>query len=73
MALAAGAGVLRWTVAAFTTSLGLLACIQPLHGLTFALFHLATVQLIVTVAPVHWRRQRKRSTERYALDWQSRC
>ena len=53
MALAAGAGVLRWTVAAFTTSLGLLACIQPLHGLTFALFHLAAIQLIVTVAPVH--------------------
>jgi MFS transporter, PPP family, 3-phenylpropionic acid transporter len=53
MAFAAGAGVLRWTVAAFTTSLGLLACIQPLHRLTFALFHLATIQLIVAVAPVH--------------------
>jgi PPP family 3-phenylpropionic acid transporter len=52
MALAAGAGVLRWTVAAYTTSLGLLACIQPLHGLTFALFHLAAIQLIVAVAPV---------------------
>ena len=42
----------RWTVAAFTTSPGLLACIQPLHGLTFALFHLAAIRLIVTVAPV---------------------
>jgi len=52
MALAAGAGVLRWSVAAFTTSPALLACIQPLHGLTFALFHLAAVQLIVAVAPV---------------------
>ena len=52
MALAAGAGVLRWTVAAFTTSPGLLACIQPLHGLTFALFHLAAIRLIVAVAPV---------------------
>jgi MFS transporter, PPP family, 3-phenylpropionic acid transporter len=52
MALAAGAGVLRWSVAAFTTSPGLLACIQPLHGLTFALFHLAAIQLIVAVAPV---------------------
>ena len=31
---------------------GLLACIQPLHGLTFALFHLAAIRLIVTVAPV---------------------
>ena len=52
MALAAGAGILRWTVAAFTTSPGLLAFIQPLHGLTFALFHLAAIQLIVAVAPV---------------------
>jgi MFS transporter, PPP family, 3-phenylpropionic acid transporter len=52
MALATGAGVIRWTVAAFTTSLGLLACIQPLHGLTFALFHLAAIRLILTVAPV---------------------
>jgi MFS transporter, PPP family, 3-phenylpropionic acid transporter len=52
MALAAGAGVLRWTVAAFTTSLGLLACIQPLHGLTFALFHLAAIRLIVAVVPI---------------------
>jgi PPP family 3-phenylpropionic acid transporter len=52
MALAAGAGVLRWTVAAFTTSPGLLACIQPLHGLTFALFHLAAIRLIVAVAPI---------------------
>ena len=52
MALAAGAGVLRWTVAAFTTSPGLLACIQPLHGLTFALFHLAAIRLIVAVVPV---------------------
>jgi len=52
MALAAGAGFVRWTVAAFTTSPALLACIQPLHGLTFALFHLAAVRLIVTTAPV---------------------
>ena len=52
MALAAGAGVLRWSIAAFTTSPGLLACIQPLHGLTFALFHLAAIQLIVAVAPI---------------------
>ena len=52
MALAAAAGVLRWSIAALTTSPGLLACIQPLHGLTFALFHLAAIQLIVAVAPV---------------------
>jgi PPP family 3-phenylpropionic acid transporter len=52
MVLACGAGVIRWTVAAFTAAPGLLACIQPLHGLTFALFHLAAIRLIVTVAPV---------------------
>jgi PPP family 3-phenylpropionic acid transporter len=52
MVLAVGAGVIRWTVAAFTTSPGLLACIQLLHGLTFALFHLAAIRLIVAVAPV---------------------
>jgi PPP family 3-phenylpropionic acid transporter len=52
MVLAASAGILRWTVAAFTTSPGLLACIQPLHGLTFALFHLAAIRLIVAVVPV---------------------
>ena len=52
MALAAAAGIVRWTVAAFTTSPGLLAAIQPLHGLTFALFHLAAIRLIVTVVPI---------------------
>jgi len=51
MVLAAGAGVLRWSVAAFTTSPWLLASMQPLHGLTFALFHLAAIRLIVAVAP----------------------
>jgi PPP family 3-phenylpropionic acid transporter len=52
MVLAAAAGTVRWTVAAFATSPGLLACIQPLHGLTFALFHLAAIRLIVAVVPV---------------------
>jgi MFS transporter, PPP family, 3-phenylpropionic acid transporter len=52
MALAAGAGIVRWSVAAFTTSPALLASIQPLHGLTFALFHLAAIRLIVMVVPI---------------------
>jgi len=52
MMLAVGAGVLRWSVAAFTTWPWVLACIQPLHGLTFALFHLAAIQLIVAIVPV---------------------
>jgi PPP family 3-phenylpropionic acid transporter len=51
-ALAAGAGVIRWTVVAFTTSPVLLGFVQPLHGLTFALLHLACMRLIVEVVPV---------------------
>jgi PPP family 3-phenylpropionic acid transporter len=50
-ALAAGAGMLRWTVAAFTTAPAALALIQPLHGLTFALLHLACMRLIVRIVP----------------------
>jgi MFS transporter, PPP family, 3-phenylpropionic acid transporter len=51
-ALAAGAGIVRWTVAAFTTDPVLLCFVQPLHGLTFALLHLACMRLIVQVVPV---------------------
>jgi MFS transporter, PPP family, 3-phenylpropionic acid transporter len=51
-ALAAGAGAIRWTVVAFTTSPVLLGLVQPLHGLTFALLHLACMRLIVQVVPV---------------------
>jgi PPP family 3-phenylpropionic acid transporter len=51
-ALAAGAGVIRWTVVALTTSPALLGLVQPLHGLTFALLHLACMRLIVQVVPV---------------------
>ncbi len=51
-ALAAGAGVIRWTVAAFTIDPVLLGFVQTLHGLTFALLHLACMRLIVQVVPV---------------------
>jgi PPP family 3-phenylpropionic acid transporter len=50
--LAAVAGVIRWSVAAFTTSPVLLAFVQPLHGFTFALLHLAAMQMIVRVVPL---------------------
>jgi PPP family 3-phenylpropionic acid transporter len=50
--MAAGAGIVRWTVAAFTTDPVLLGFVQPLHGLTFALLHLACMRLIVQVVPV---------------------
>jgi MFS transporter, PPP family, 3-phenylpropionic acid transporter len=51
-ALAAAAGVIRWTVSGMTTSILLLSLIQPLHGLTFALLHLACMRMMATlVAP----------------------
>jgi hypothetical protein len=42
----AATGVLRWTVAGLTTDVMALALMQPLHGLTFALLHLAAMRLI---------------------------
>lgn len=53
MALAALAGLVRWTTAAATTALGALALVQPLHGLTFALLHLACMRLIAATVPLH--------------------
>jgi PPP family 3-phenylpropionic acid transporter len=50
--LAAAAGVVRWLVAGQTTSVIALAMIQPLHGFTFALLHLACMRLIGIVVPV---------------------
>ncbi len=49
--LAAGLGVLRWSAMASTASLPILALVQPLHGLTFALLHLANMHLIAQVVP----------------------
>ena len=51
LALAAIAAIVRWLVLASTTEIALLALIQPLHGLTFALLHLACMRLIVQVVP----------------------
>ena len=50
--LAAGAGVVRWTVAGVTTSVLPLSFVQPLHGLTFALLHLACMRMMATFVPV---------------------
>ncbi|MGY4622603.1 MFS transporter [Bradyrhizobium sp. USDA 4486] len=47
--LAAAAGIVRWSVAGVTTSLLLLSLIQPLHGLTFALLHLACMRMMATL------------------------
>lgn len=52
--LAATAGAIRWSVTGATTSVWLLSLVQPLHGLTFALLHLACMRIMATVvaAPV---------------------
>ena len=51
LALAALAGTVRWAVMARTTDVAALALAQPLHGLTFALLHLACMRLIARSAP----------------------
>jgi MFS transporter, PPP family, 3-phenylpropionic acid transporter len=50
-ALAAVAGIIRWSIAGVTTSVLLLAIVQPLHGLTFALLHLACMRIMGTMVP----------------------
>lgn len=49
--LAAGLGVVRWSAMATTAAVPVLVAIQPLHGLTFALLHLAAMHLIARVVP----------------------
>jgi PPP family 3-phenylpropionic acid transporter len=50
-ACAALAGMLRWAVMAQTTDVLALALVQPLHGITFALLHLACMRLIARTVP----------------------
>jgi PPP family 3-phenylpropionic acid transporter len=51
-AVAAIAGILRWIVMSQTTDPAAIALVQPLHGLTFALLHLACMTVIgVSVPP----------------------
>ena len=51
IALAAATGIVRWAVMAQTTDLAALALVQPLHGVTFALLHLACMRLIARAVP----------------------
>jgi MFS transporter, PPP family, 3-phenylpropionic acid transporter len=51
MALAALAGALRWSVMAQTSAVPILALVEPLHGLTFALLHLACMRVIAQIVP----------------------
>jgi PPP family 3-phenylpropionic acid transporter len=51
IALAAVAGMVRWAVMAQTSALPALVLVQPLHGITFALLHLACMRLIAGIVP----------------------
>jgi PPP family 3-phenylpropionic acid transporter len=51
LALAASCGLVRWGVMAQTTEVAALALVQPLHGFTFALLHLASMRLIKDTVP----------------------
>ena len=51
MMLAACAGIIRWGAAAMTAWFPVMALVEPLHGLTFALLHLACMDIISRVVP----------------------
>jgi PPP family 3-phenylpropionic acid transporter len=51
LAVAALAGMLRWAVMAQSVAVLALALVQPLHGLTFALLHLACMRLLARIVP----------------------
>ena len=51
LALSGLAGVVRWGTAARTAWFPAMALVEPLHGLTFALLHLACMQVIGRVVP----------------------
>jgi PPP family 3-phenylpropionic acid transporter len=50
-ALAATAGIIRWGVEGTTNSVLALSILQPMHGLTFALLHLACMRMMGVVVP----------------------
>ena len=50
-ALAAGAGILRWSVMALDASVAVLALVQLLHGLSFAAQHMAAMAVLARLAP----------------------
>ena len=49
--LAAGAGMVRWGVTAVTAAVPAMALVEPLHGLTFALLHLACMEMLAAIVP----------------------
>jgi PPP family 3-phenylpropionic acid transporter len=51
LVLGAGAAIVRWAVLAQTANTVAIAAIEPLHGLTFALFHLGCMRIIAETVP----------------------
>jgi PPP family 3-phenylpropionic acid transporter len=51
LAVAALAGMLRWAVMAQSAEVMALALVQPLHGITFALLHLACMRMLARIVP----------------------
>jgi MFS transporter, PPP family, 3-phenylpropionic acid transporter len=51
LAVAASCGLVRWAVMAQTVDVAALALVQPLHGFTFALLHLASMRIITDTVP----------------------
>ena len=51
VALSAAAGVVRWSAAALTAWFPAMVLVEPLHGLTFALLHLACMDVIERAVP----------------------
>jgi PPP family 3-phenylpropionic acid transporter len=52
-AIASIAAIVRWTLMAASTDPVVLAMVQPLHGLTFALLHLACMRVMAAAVPQH--------------------
>jgi len=52
-ALAAAAGVVRWATMGTLSAVPVQFLLQPLHGLTFAALHLATLRLLADTIPPH--------------------
>jgi PPP family 3-phenylpropionic acid transporter len=53
MVLSALAGMVRWSAAALTALFPVMAIVEPLHGLTFALLHLACMDMIARAVPAN--------------------
>ena len=51
MMISAAAGIIRWSTAAITAQFGVMALVEPLHGFTFALLHLACMEMIAQTVP----------------------